>query len=211
VLTFTNLVAWYDASSYTAGATTWNDRSSNNNHAIVSGSISVQTDPAGFKFMRGSPSSKITLPANLPTTYTVFHVARYAPVANAVKKRILSSVLTTTAVNWVSGFHAGVSGVAYKLPGPGWVPSATNQVTSGWMLSSDQSTLYRAQGVQQGSTTPYTGSSFAIGVNVFDPSDFDVAAIIIYARAFSTSEMMEMEDFLADLYKLPLNRSSGET
>lgn len=160
----------------------------------------------------GTPSDQITL-ANLPTNYTMFNVARYRTTGS--KGRLI----TTNGGNWLSGFHGGRAGVAHH----NWwlTPAATNVPSAvGWVLSTDQMKLYRADGVDvsyvDNGTQNAQSTSTGFGINnsnYAEKSDFDVADVLVFNRQLNNGEIRAMELYLSRVYGLTLNStaSSAET
>ena len=211
--TVAGLVGWYDASNYTAGTTTWTDLSGNNNHATISSSVTVQTDAAGFKFLRGSTSDKVNFPSavHLQIAYTLFHVARYTPGASSSQKqRIFTNTNPNMQADWLSGYKQGSTGVSHKKPGPGWITPYPADIASSWMVASDTNTRFRAQGVQLGVAPSYSNVIHPICISCLETSLWDVAVVIVFDRALSTEEIITVEDYLASSYNVTLNRAQSE-
>lgn len=160
----------------------------------------------------GTTTDNITL-ANLPSNYTMFNIARYRTTGS--KGRLI----TTNGGNWLSGFHGGRAGLTHH----NWwlTPEATNVPSAvGWVLSTDQVKLYRADGldvsyVDNGAqNNQSTSTGFGINnSNYNEKSDFDVADILVFNRQLNNGEIRAMEIYLARVYGLTLNSSatSAET
>lgn len=79
-----------------------------------------------------------------------------------------------------------------------------------WVISADQPWVYRSQGVQRSNTTKVPGTQqvpFAIGGNSSFPSDWAVAAVLVYNADLSTAQITAIEDYLAASYGLTLARA----
>jgi len=203
----------------------WMDSSgSNGSTRVLSGSTAQIVDaPATngnsktFKTLQGATTDRITL-ADLPTNYTLFHVARYN---NGTKGRLI----TASSVNWLSGFYNGASGVSHHN---WWMTPESGVISDSnkWLLSSDQLKNYRANGkdvTYNYDATPngqywvnYASTSSGFGINnspYNDNSDWQVADVIVFNRQLSNGETRAMERYLTRVYGLTLDAasSSGET
>ena len=134
------LVGMYTADSW--NGIHWADLSGNDNHVTTfSGTITKLTSGInGRTFIYGDTSSSLKWPAAiLPSTYTLFHIAKYN---NGVKQRIFTKNGGTQ--DWFSGFSGnstvGFSGVAYHN---GWLTPIVDCCGSDWVFSTDQNDLYR--------------------------------------------------------------------
>jgi hypothetical protein len=192
------LVGWYDGASWTG--TQWTDNSGTGNHATqVKGTISTSSTLNGLTVLSGGTTAGIRFPAAiLPTTYTLFHVARYT---GAAKQRILAGV----DVNWLSGFWMGYTGVAYHGD---WVTSLNNNFHgTSWFISSDQNNLYRSNSVTRSIANGGSPSHAQLSVNwggvyVLEASDWAIAEVIVYSRTLSLAEIENVEQYLKSRYKL---------
>lgn len=216
------LVGRYTAESWTG--TQWLDTSGVGNHATsVTGAVSKTSLTSrsgmagGIEYLFGNTGASITFPAAiLPSTYTLFHVARYN---GATQKRLF----THSSQNWISGFWNGASGVAYR--GNKWLNSnpSTNPTTrhgSDWVLSTDQNNLYRSFGAQRsvtgaaaGSVTTVTPLNLNYGIDggsgLNDQSDWAAACVLVFNRTLSLAEYLSVEDYLASKYKIPIPIHEG--
>ena len=154
----------------------------------------------GRAYLSGANTSVLIWPLSiLPSTYTLFHIAKYN-VINGARMRIFDS----PDASWISGFYGGITGVAYHT---GWLtPNNVDCCGYNWVLSTDQNGLYRANGVQK-STSAGGSSSNQLGINssgggYAQPSDWAVAAAIVFSRTLSTVEITMMENWLSQLYGL---------
>ena len=115
-------------------------------------------DIDGRPYIYGGTSSGMIFPINgLGTSYTFFSRARYN---GASKRRIFTS---TSSCNWLSGFHDSKAGVAYH---GSWITPEVDFHGSDWVISSDQTSLYRSNGVTRGNSGGATGSLCNLGVNL---------------------------------------------
>jgi hypothetical protein len=204
------LVGWYTGDSYNATDKVWYDISGNANHTNgsqgsptkVTFSGGVQNAYKSFSVVSGSTSDALVWPtAILPTTYTLFHVARYA---GGTEARIFSGYTT----NWLSGFWSGNSGVAFHQ---GWITDQTDHFTTNWVLSTDQNSYYKGQSnASVYSATGGGGTSDRLSINAGnngEPSNWMVAEVIVFNRSLTTEEILYVETYLARKYGLPNNNN----
>jgi len=197
---YPGLVCWQDRSSWDATARTWADMSGRGNNGFNgSGTVTVQSN-----FITGTTATQMTWPTLMPQTYTFFHVAKYnSGTLGTNTARIFSS----TNINWLSGFWANRSGVAYHY---GWL-SATNVHGLNWVMSTDQPYLYRSNGTrrndtdQSGVEAPLVSNSprgvtINTGSSPTEISDWAVAEIIVYDRTLSSTEILTVEAYLRAKY-----------
>ena len=158
----------------------------------------------------GTPTDNITL-VDLPVNYTMFHIVRYRTTGS--KGRIV----TTNTGNWLSGHYNGNAGATHHNY---WLtPEAVNVPSAnGWVLSTDQLKLYRADGldvsVSNTSWQNAQSTSAGFGVNnsnYAQKSDFDMADILVFNRQFTNGEIRTMEQYLARIYGLTLASASIPT
>jgi hypothetical protein len=185
------LVGWYKGEAW--NGTSWPDLSGNGNHCTETrGTI----NKAGT-YIYGGTGDGIRFPtAILPSTYTLFHVARYN---GSTKGRIFDG----TAGNWLSGFHSSKTGVAYHGY---WLTQsgATNFPLGQILISSDQRDLYRGNGTDL-KVSSGTSQSQRIGINYGslygnEPSDWAVWEVIVYNRELSLDEIETIEEYLFKTY-----------
>lgn len=209
------LVGWFTADSFNPATGEWLDWSGSGNHATISPDADVEVRQAsgqalnGKAYLRGSSGSSASFPASiLPQTYTVFHIARYDGPA---KGRILSS-MPHWRTNWYSGFDGGVASAAQHIPGPGRPAAAMTGVDpNDWLVSTDQVSLYRSQGVQRWAQGQYYGDlkpvPLCIGCWPDQPSDWAVAAVLVYNWELPPSGLDVMEEYLHVQYGVRLDRA----
>lgn len=179
------LVGWYRGEEW--NGTSWPDRSGNgNNVTSIYGTVKSQG-----RFIYGRTNDYMVFPsAILPSTYTLFHVAKYN---GPKKKRIFCA---ENNVNWLSGFWSGKTGVTYHS---GWITQYTNSAfpVSEVLISTDQKALYRGNGTNL-VVDSRTGASCNLRINgQYDEwSDWAVAEVIVYNRELSLSEIESVEDYL---------------
>lgn len=193
------IVGWYTGDSWTG--TQWSDVSGANNHVTtVGGTISVGTIPnTNIKYLYGFASNTASLQwpaAILPSTYTFFHVTKYN---GNLRKRIF-----TSSINWLSGHWSGSAGVAYHTNNTGWLtPSGTDIHGNNWVISTDQNTKYRSQGIDRTTVTgPNASAQLFInaGYGLGEGSDWACAEVIVYNRTLSAAEITNVESYLFNKY-----------
>jgi hypothetical protein len=161
-----------------------------------------------IRVAKGGTGDKVNL-YTLPTNYTMFHLVRY--VTGQTTGRIISA----TAGNNLSGHHSGTYKCAHHetwLTGSGC--SGTNIYR--WLLSTDQLRYYRADGADvtlaPNDSTYLTNQALSggvMGINNFwnnQPSGWEVADIVIFNRRLSHSEIILMENWIARVNGLTIDR-----
>jgi len=196
-------IGWYTGDSWTGSQ--WQDKSGNNNHATsvtgtitkanVTGNGATETFPAIY----GGTTAGIRFPsAILPSTYTLFHVARY----NGAEQRIFDGLTG----NWLSGFWSGNAGAAYH---EGWITSQVDYHTTNWVISTDQNSLYRSKSKSANSGNYYQhtgggGASKQLTINygnyVGEASAWMVAEVIVYNSTLSSADYNLVEQYLENKY-----------
>jgi hypothetical protein len=192
-----SLYGWYIADNYAANQ--WPDLSGNGNNATGNGPITIASFPnSTLKYIYGGINTFINFPVGmLPTTYTLFHVAKYN---GSTKGRIVTSL---DGVNWLSGHYSAKSGLAYHGTTAAWITQSASTVHGdNWVISTDQNNLYRSQGVNRTVGTPTTGVNCRMGINTYagESSDWAVAEIIVYNRTLSGTEIDQVEAYLMNKY-----------
>ena len=196
----------YTAEQWTG--THWIDTSgSGNDVTITSGSIiKAATGINGHAYIYGNVDSSLTWPVDiLPSTYTLFHVARY----NGPTRRSIFNGYSDDNI-WVSGFYFGLSGFAIHDT---WQSPSKDCCGSNWVLSTDQNDLYRANGFDKfddRTQSEVMSSSNRLAVNIHewgqygDSSDWAIAAVVVFNRTLSDAEISSVERWLAQLYRLSI-------
>jgi len=209
------LYAWYDVSTFSGN--TWSDKSGNGYNATTSGVTLTATSGNGATLLTqalgGTTSSTVLWPSNvLPATYTLFHVTRYS-TSNATKNTSgtgAQRIYTGYVNNWLSGHWEGNPAVAYHM---GWLTgsSTPDDYGTNWFISTDQNSLYRANGITRGTSGAGTPSYDRICINLGgsaanEPSNFQLAECIVYNRTLSSAEYAQVEAYLASKYGITLNQ-----
>ena len=121
--------------------------SGKNNHVTEIKGIFDVDDDDGIKYVFGDKNAGCKFPTKVYTKgrkYTMFHVADYSSEQN--RGRIFDG----TDGNVLSGFWAGRKGVKHSgaSRAQGWLTHNHAPKRDGWVISSDQKQLFRANGVQ---------------------------------------------------------------
>jgi hypothetical protein len=159
---------------------------------------------------KGGTGVKINL-LTLPTDYTMFHLTRY--VTGGATGRIISA----NAGNFLSGHYSGTYKCAHHQT---WLtPSQCSSAGAyRWLLSTDQLRYYRADGVDA-TLDPNDASYLAnqalpggvTGINNYwngESSAWEVADMIFFNRRLSHSEIILMENWIARVNGLTIERPS---
>lgn len=201
----------FKASDYDTSTRTWYDSSGNGRStSLIQGTLTKSTagsnangSSKSFQVVAGTTTSKINFNNPQLTNYTLFNVARYVGTNRA---RIVQS----NDHYQLFGFWSTLSGVSYHN---GWLTqSSTSQHGDNWVISTDYAYNYRSNGVDR-VTAANTGDSYLrpIGVNWdgTEPSDFQIAEVIIYDKLLSISEIKRVEDYLATTYGIDKSVTPG--
>ena len=227
------LLANFTADNYNASTKVWtNSASGGSGDATATAGaptkVSISANSFGntkaFQAVEGVKTDTIDFGmAALPATYTFFSVARYNPATStdysngATTSSVgRSRIFTSKVGNWLSGFWAGFSGVAYH---DGWKTSSTVDThRNQWVLSSDvasptyRSSVYRSFS-SAGPSTSTTNTADSVehgliingGIFPLETSRFQIAAVISYNRILTAPEVKVMEAYLSDLYGIRAN------
>ena len=205
----TGLVAWMDGDSWSASNNRWEDKSGNNNHTSNTvGTVQKGTWTGGsgasntFSYIYGDTNAgvRITNGWNNGNNYTFFHITRYT---GGSRGRIWQGL----SGNWLSGHWNGRRRVYYHQ---GWLNSSNQSPLDNWLQTTDSRSLVRAnRGANQWSSGGnYSPNGVAINnagsggcCNANERSDWACATILLYNRTLSTDEMLQVENFLYDIYK----------
>jgi hypothetical protein len=201
------LIAKYTGESWTGSQ--WTDETgTGNNVTSTGGTIANSSTVNSKKYLTGGTTSWLTWPAAvLPTTYTLFHITRY----NGTNKgRIFEGVAN---INWISGFHLGRTGCVYHGDATGWITPLTDYYTNTWIMITDQNNpgLARTNFFDR-TTNNAAGSTANLTINRgmysytsgTETSDWACACVLVYNRALSAAEILQVENYLMGIYGLPL-------
>ena len=205
------LVGLYEVDSF--DGVNWKDKSGLGNHATVVNTVTKVTLPIGngstksFVTLSGGPGTGIIFPTTiLPSTYTLFTVARYSGTRNG---RIFDGI----GNNWISGFWNGQTRVAYHTDP--WMTNPWNGFSSNWVLSSDTNDGYWGNG-EYLVTNPNSGKSntrltINQGVhNGSEPSDWQVAYVAVFNRKLTNAERVFVEARIASQFGLTITPCPAE-
>ncbi|NBP24797.1 MAG: hypothetical protein EBU81_09675, partial [Proteobacteria bacterium] len=207
----TGLYSRFKAADYNASTKSWTDSSGNSRNitsSSIGGSPTVISSAAGngnslsITAVAGGTNTSIRYTTEVLPTYTLFTVARYA---GSSRGRIFNG----DGRNWLAGFWNGNRGVAHF---DSWLAGSTGNIgtVTDWLLStsypSGGTSYYRADGVQRG-----TGGSYhnlpLLATNTSEPSDYQIAEVLIYDRVLGSNEIAEVERYLSLTYGLNVARS----
>ena len=193
------LIAAYEGNTFSG--TTWTDDISTYDTNAYRGAPSISsTQLNGYNILEGTTSDGLQFPSGvLPSTYTLFHVTRYN---NGTRGRIFDGVTS----NWLSGFHGNKAGVAYHN---GWITSSSTDYHGfDWVISTDQNSLYRSNGVQRGASGGSSSKQLGLNYGYYyasEPSAWQCAEVIVFNRTLTQTEYEQVEQYLSMKYSLPLN------
>jgi hypothetical protein len=197
------LLAKYSGDSWN-GATLVDETGGGYNSTASKGTITATTEAnTTLKLIYGNTAAGIQFPTTiLPSTYTMFVISRYN---GSNRNRIIDGI----GNNWLSGHWNGQTCVAYH---EGWVAGSNspNAVGTGWVLSTDQINLYRANKTSYGTSGGTQSTRLSIhygsytGISYNELSDWAVYAVLVYNRALSAAEYQAVENYLASIYHIQL-------
>lgn len=210
VLPLPDSYARYKASDFNNSTKTIPDSSGNGRSAATSsGNTYLTTTTAGskgstasFSVVQGDTGSRWDLKNPLFTNgnYTFITAARYAGGSR-------NRIFTSSTQNWLAGFWAGRSGVAYH---EGWLGGQPDRFGDNWVISVDANQIYRGNGLLLESSggndqlPPMT-------INYNESSDYQFAEILIFDRKLSVEDMAKVEDYLSQTYGITLGRAVGNS
>jgi len=196
------VTAWYDFTSWNNTTKIWSDKINSNHTSAGSAGITTATVAANsagaskaIQCMQGGTGESLYWPSNiLPSTYTLFHVTRYSGLGS--RERIYTNGSTG---NWLSGHWSGKSGVAYH---EGWLTQASSSIHGdNWVLSSDQNSLYRSNGVQRGTGG---GGYNRLSINNNEQSAWQTVEVIVYSSTLDATQIGKIESYLSVKYGITL-------
>jgi len=191
----TSLLSVYDGDSWNGSS--WLDIYGSYHATTIRGTINnVSTTGNGasktFNALSGNTGAGLQFPTGiLPATYTLFHVTRTTGAS--------ARIVTGSNNNWLSTHWGGRSGVAYH---EGWVTSSENYLHgNNWVYSTDQNYLLRTNGVSRGTGSPGASTNLSINHGTYaEYSDWACALVVVYNRTLSSSEYIEVENWIQSKY-----------
>lgn len=205
----TSRYGWIDSSGTNSSARTASSTISGSGFAIetvAQGSGSSKS----IRALKGGSNDWVKL-ANLPANskYTLFHVAKYQSGSSG---RIFAS----SSGDWLSGFHSGKIGVASHNVNWLTAPSSNFNASSNWQLSADQNWLFRSNGVTKNADVVSSQSvvnDFGINVLTSQPSQWQVAEVIVFDRELNVGEIRLVEEYLSRIFGITTasNDDASET
>jgi uncharacterized repeat protein (TIGR02543 family) len=205
----------YKGSDYDASTKTWRDSSGNGrNTSLVEGTPTVVATTANtngstkaIQVLQGVQADKIRFenPTTTGGNYTLFSLIRYNTTDTTKQGRILNSIDNT----WFTGHWNQRAGVAYHENTWTRYDASVTPVTN-WVLGTDYTNAYRSNGNQQPLYSTGGANLRPLGINASaEPSNFQVAEIILYDRALTLSEIKQVEDYLASTYGISAHTYAG--
>ncbi len=179
----------------------------------INGTVTIDTATQGtgstksFVQLKGDTNAFFNL-ENLPTTnsYTLFSIAKYQ--ANSAGR-----IVTSSDQQWISGFWAGYTGIAFHGQ---WLTDAGYGRNDVWALSTDQLYSYRMNGVTRANRNDSTmaiGNTLGINNSRSETSNWQLGEVLVFNRELNISEVALVETYLSRLYGIALtsNDYSSET
>lgn len=195
---------WIDSAAQSTSSLTITGTPTVESQGVTDSGYSVGSSKSLLTAQGSSTSSVTLLPGSL-SNYTMFHISRY------VRGQTTGRILTSTA-DWISGqYNLNNEGVAHH--NVGWMtPTALPASEYKWLLSTDQTKLYRANGTDvtyDGNHSYVTGATgptnLGINVRTGESSAWQMLDIIIFNRELSPAEIRTMEIYLGRIYGLTLS------
>eukprot|EP01083_Nonionella_stella_P313608 1126540_1 len=205
----------YFGSSFDEISNTWVDLSGNCRNVedrYISEDITTHPNTLnGETYISGGPFTQILFPDDvLPFEWTFFHVAKYN---GEMKQRIFQSI---HPYNVLFGFWNGMSGMALHQS---WITQSTQDMHgSNWVFSTDQRNMYRSNGIDRtiaSQSSKYANNQYRLCINTGNyptqPSDFAIAAILVFDYELSLNEYECVEEYLFAKYNTsnPTTRSTS--
>jgi hypothetical protein len=197
------LIAHYNVRSWTGSQ--WSDLSGSGNHVteIQGTPISVAQPFGSPPYLYGASTASMKFPVGiLPSAnYTLFFVMRYN---GAARNRLLNGL----SQNWLSGFCAGKSGIAYhgNMDSCKWITQSTTDVHGNdWVVGTDVSNSFRSNGVDRTIQSRECSNFDRLTINAGagagatsdPPSDFAVQFMLVYNRSLAAAEVLRVEAWLS--------------
>jgi len=205
----TGLVAWMDGGSWSSSNNRWEDKSGNNNHTSNTvGTINTGNWTGGsgasanFPYIYGNTDAGVRITNGWPngSEYTFFHMTRYT---GGTRGRIWQGL----SGNWLSGHWSSRRGVFYH---EGWLNSSSQGTLDNWIQCTDsrQTVRYNRGTGSWSSGGSYSPNGVAINnagsggcCNANERTDWACAEIILYNRTLSSDEMLQVENYLYNVYR----------
>ena len=194
----------YEGANFNQSTKVWLDSSGNNRHIAFQGSpASVMTVPnqfgssQSFAVVIGSTNDSVVFGNPSLPEYTLIHVCRY-------QGWTFNRIIQSPTVNWISGFTGECIRCAFHSVK--WITPHNIAPTTNWILSIDMKQRFLSDGVDM-TTAGVTDSAdlppLSINIGMFqENSNWQIAEIIIFNVALSSSHVQEMGPMLASKYGL---------
>jgi hypothetical protein len=186
--------AWgiWTASSWGASSPLqWDDLSGNNRHANVTRGTPSLGSADGISFVQGGTADGVRFPTgSIPSSFTIFVVARYKPGASA-KKRIFDAVMP---LNTLHGFDSGKSGVVYY--GESWKTAQTDRsIGDEWLVIGGRNggtQMILVNGINRATGSGGAGGGTLTinhGKSTGERSEWQVRDVVVWDRSLTDTEM----------------------
>jgi hypothetical protein len=208
------LVMWLDAAdnnsfTYSSGTTVsqWNDKSGSGYHMTP-----VTNGPTRSTTRNSKSVVAFTTTQNLRNTsidlrtsaYTVFLVGRYSSSTPA--ERILTGIYN----NWLLGTWQGWVNQYYA---EGWVQYAGYGADTTWRTymgdwsgsGTDQANFYSSGASIVANSTAANAGPWGLGMNSSEPSNSEIAEVLVYNKVLSTTERRLIHTYLTNKWALTSN------
>ena len=195
----------FKAEDYNTSTKVWADSSGNNRNSIATRGTPVKTTSGAdngmskdFVTIKGGTTAGIRFGNPQLANYTLCYIARYA---GATRGRMID----TLAGNWLSGFISDATGVAHH---GAWItPSSTIANDQTWQIICDSGDNFRDEGVAKNTATAtikHLPANLSVNHGEYSgtsqPSDFEIAELIVFDSYFTTAQMQQVESYMADTY-----------
>jgi hypothetical protein len=209
------LVLYVNGNSYRPGANQWDDLSGQNNHATQSRNQEMPTlfsvagyNGKNFKVMRFNAQCGMQFPdaLNVQKPFTAIIVDRYY---GNPKGRTLQGRDT----NWLLGKHNGRNWCFMgTVDNTIAVPAIEGVFSISTVTLSGSTATWYVDGVFKGSsmgTTAPGNLALCKGGNQPEPSQADIAAVLVWNRVLTDAERQTVEQWLGNLYGVMVQAGAG--
>lgn len=216
--------AWYDASTTSAGAvSSWTDKSGNGNHATqgtgAKQPVSTANQLAGKNALifTGASSQTLILPSRLYTipnsANTIFCVSKRNTETGAAARIV--AIDQSTNFKFVFGYSSVSGAAVFTNSNGGTTADVTGLTNTNYQILAGSYNGTTGQYMQANNGTPTTNASgvaVATCDNAYIGSAGDasryltggIAEIIIYNRALSAAEIIQINRYLANKWAMPI-------
>lgn len=217
------LVGWYTGESVDLVNGLWRDISGANSKALIDGNhasfisstgadVDIAANPFnefylnGNPVLTGQPTTQLTFGPPVSREFTVFNLCKYQE--GGTQRRLVQS----EEYNSIMGHYAGNSGVSHPNT---WITANQNNFGDNWVLSTNQPSLYRGNGIDFSNGVSGNPIVSRITINRgwsgagAQTSTFACSEVIIVNKVLSESEVTCIENYLSDKYGLKPTENPG--